>query len=76
MEIRDFVETLHILKKKEYVDRRGFHPLPALPHIRYPVAGFNWGIQEYFRDFDSIHYPNRGSHSSGAEPREREQKVE
>jgi len=62
-----FMGTLHI-KKKEYIDRRGFHPLPAPPPIRYPLAGFNWGIQENFRDLEIIPYPNRGSQSGGAEP--------
>jgi hypothetical protein len=37
-----FVETLHILfKKEEAVDRRGFHPLPVPPPLRYSSAGLN-----------------------------------
>jgi hypothetical protein len=39
-----FHEKLCIVKKRGwYIDRRGFHSLPAPPPIRYSMAGFPKG---------------------------------
>jgi hypothetical protein len=39
------------LKKRKYVDRRGFPPLPAPTPIRYSCTEFNWGIGRKFQRF-------------------------
>jgi len=60
-----------VIKEREYVDRRGFHPLSAPSPIRYSMAGFNWGIQENFRDSRDNSLSQRGSPSGWAKPRGR-----
>ncbi len=50
-------------------------PCPTPNKINFR-AGFNWGIQENFRDLEIMLYPNRGRQSGGAEPRERDKILE
>ncbi len=38
----------------------------------FDVQGSIGAFKENFRDFEIIPYPNRGRHSDGAEPRERD----
>jgi hypothetical protein len=60
--IARFVETLHILlKKEEYVDRSGFHPLPVPPPIRYSSAGLNLGHSRKLQRFGDYSLSQLGS---------------
>gem|GEM_PF-3888676 len=56
-----FAEILHMEKKKESVDRRGFRPLSDPPPIRYSLAGFDWGIGKKFQRFGDYSLSRPGS---------------
>jgi hypothetical protein len=45
-----FVETLHIERKRKYVDTRGFQLIPVPPPLRYSRAGFSGRNPEILRD--------------------------
>jgi hypothetical protein len=49
------------LKKEEYVDRRGFHPLPVPPPIRYSSAGLNLGHSRKLQRFGDYSLSQLGS---------------
>jgi hypothetical protein len=44
--------------------------LPATSPIIYSLPVSNWMIQENFKDFKIIPYPNQGRHSGEVESRE------